>query len=259
MPDKKLFALIGNPVFHSKSPDIFNSIFKKINYNASYSKLACESVEEVLPLFKKFKLSGMNITAPYKEKIIPFLDIIDKEALIIGAVNTVVKINNKLKGYNTDYIGVINTFKQYGINVLKKKCLILGAGGAAKAAVYALKNMGAEIEIINRTYNKAVLIAKKFNCKATHISEIEKSVKNAEIIVSSLSPDVNIINEDWLKLRHIIFDANYKASVLSDLALKKGCKIIKGEDWLINQAIPAFKLFTGINAEKFFVTNHIIK
>lgn len=238
---KQRFAVVGNPALHSKSPQIFNAAFKKIGVEACYTRILARSTNEAVSLFKDLNLSGFNVTAPFKEEIIPLLDEIDPIAEKIGSVNTVVCKNGKLIGHNTDYLGVINSLP----DLKNKKALLLGAGGAAKAACFGLVKEGAEVTVINRTYKKAVQLAKQYGCVAKPIEEIQQQLEIADIIVNTLPAGVKIIeNQSFIK-QFVFLDANYSNSAYQKLAENQNVLFISGENWLLNQAFPAFEIFIG--------------
>ncbi len=245
MSDKKLFAVTGNPVLHSKSPHIFNAAFKKMEINAIYFRLAAANPIEASWLFKNIGLSGMNVTAPFKESFMPLLDNVDENALHVGGVNTIVKEGDELKGYNTDYLGVVNALKDRQINIKGKKCLVIGAGGAGKAAAYGLSKEGGDVTIVNRTYEKAQQVGRKYNCEVQPIEELRKIMKIAAIVISTVSSEDKIVDPKWLRRKQVIFNANYKSDSFEKEAAEQGCIYLKGEEWLLHQAIPAFKLFLG--------------
>ncbi len=260
--NKELFAVAGNPIIHSKSPIIFNSIFKKENYDGRYTRILCESSREIIELQKILNIKGLNITSPFKKSILPYLDKISPIAKKIGSVNTILQKNNELIGFNTDVIGVQNSFRYYNIPVKKKQILIIGAGGAGKAAAFAVKEMGGSVSIVNRTFAKAQEIANLLEIDVYRIENLPELVQNSDIIISCLLPNVDIIQKKWLSKDTIIFDANYKSSSLIEKAETIGCQIIKGIDWLIFQAIPAIKMFTGLEAnynqvEKYLAENQL--
>ena len=240
---EKHFTVTGNPVLHSKSPLIFNSIFRQLDVNAVYTRLAAYNPLEALSLFRKLKLTGMNVTAPFKKTIMPFLDSIEDAASAIGGVNTIVREGDRLRGYNTDHIGVSRSLQNRGIIVAGKKCLVLGAGGAGRAAVYGLSKEKAEVILVNRTHEKAVRAAGELGCRAEKIEMLETLLRDADLLISTLSAAIDIIPGTWLPARLIVFDANYKKSPLSLKAEERGCVVLKGEEWLLNQAIPAYRLF----------------
>jgi len=240
---EKRFAVTGNPVLHSKSPLIFNSLFRGLAIDAVYTRLAARKPLEALSLFRKLGLIGMNVTAPFKKSIMPFLDSVENAASTIGGVNTVVREGDRLKGYNTDHIGVSQSLKNRDITVDGKKCVVLGAGGAGRAAVYGLLKEKAEVILVNRTYEKAVRTAGELGCRAEKIEMLEPLLQEADLFISTLAASVDIIPGKWLPAKLLVFDANYKKSPLSRKAEECGCRVIKGEEWLLNQAIPAYRLF----------------
>ncbi len=240
-----MLAVTGNPVLHSKSPLIFNTIFFHLSVDAIYGRIAAADAGEAMFLFKELDLTGMNVTAPFKNSIIDHLDSVDPAAIKIGGVNTVVRENNSLKGYNTDHLGVTESLKNRGIEIEGKQCVVLGAGGAGRAAVYGLVKKKGEVTIVNRTYEKAIEVARSFGCKTKKVEMLKSLLKNSYILVSTLSSTIDIIPAEWLQQKLVVFDANYKKSPLSQKAEAKGCAVIKGEEWLLNQAIPAYRHFLG--------------
>jgi shikimate dehydrogenase len=247
MSREKLLAVTGNPVLHSKSPLIFNTIFHHLSMDASciYGRIAAADVGEAMFLFNELGLTGMNVTTPFKNSIIDQLDFVDPAAEKIGGVNTVVRENDHIKGYNTDHLGVTDSLKNRGIEIEGKKCVVLGAGGAGRAAVYGLVKKKGLVTIVNRTYDKAVEVARAFGCKTKKMEMLKSLLKNSEILISTLSSTIDIIPAEWLHQKLVVFDANYKKSPLSQKAETKGCTVIRGEEWLLNQAIPAYKYFLG--------------
>jgi shikimate dehydrogenase len=151
----KFLFVIGYPVEHSKSPEIHNKVLDSLGLLGDYiyAKAEIKKIEDVKKLIKMDSFHGASITMPHKEKIIPYLDEISKEALFIEAVNTIVKKNNKIYGYNTDWYGVKKTLEtEIPKKELKKKeVLIIGSGGAAKSIVYALKELDMKITIFSRS------------------------------------------------------------------------------------------------------------
>lgn len=250
MTQTKLLAVTGNPVLHSKSPNIFNSAFASMEIDATYFRLAANTAAQAVATFKSLGLTGMNVTAPFKEEIIPELDWIHPDALLIGGVNTVVNEEGVLKGYNTDHFGVAQSLIDAGVVLQDTKCIVIGAGGAGRAAAFGMINKGAQVTIVNRTVAKAQDAAEKFGCNYAGLDRLEDLMKENTIVVFSLSQNINPIQEDWINSHHVIFDANYKASPFTETAKKKGCAIVQGLSWLLNQAIPAFRLFLGTDPDK---------
>jgi shikimate dehydrogenase len=250
MNNTKLLAVTGNPVLHSKSPNMFNHVFDAMQIDAAYFRLAANSASEAVATFKSLGLTGMNVTAPFKEEIIKELDWVHEDAKLIGGVNTVVCDDGILKGYNTDHFGVAQSLIDAGVVLRDTKCIVVGAGGAGRAAAFGMINKGADVTIVNRTVEKARDCAKKFGCKYASLEDITQLIDDTKVIVFSLSQNVNIIPEEYIKPHHIIFDANYKASQTAIIAKERGCTVIQGLDWLLNQAIPAFRLFFGFDPDR---------
>lgn len=146
------YALLGRRLAHSYSKIIHELIYKKSNIAASYElyELEIEELEEAINKLRLGIYNGYNVTIPYKEEIMKYLDIIDPNALKIGSVNTVALENGKVVGYNTDYYGFIQELEYYNINPKNKDCYILGTGGAAKALFRALETMGGNTTYVSR-------------------------------------------------------------------------------------------------------------
>ncbi len=251
MSKTKLFAVAGKPVIHSHSPQIFNFFFQAQQIDAAYFRLTAVNGQEVIQIAKAIGLRGFNVTAPFKSEIMEFMDDLSEEALAIGAVNTVVSENGRLKGYNTDYLGVQITLKNNGIDLMHKKFAILGAGGAAIAAACgALWGEAGRVVLLNRTTEKAKEAAQRLGCDYAPLNKIGETLKNSDILVSCISTNQRVVSPEMLDRNLIVLDANYKDSQLKSDAEKKGCRFFSGKQWLVNQAIPAFSLFTGLNVAK---------
>ncbi|MGB3863328.1 MAG: shikimate kinase [Candidatus Aminicenantaceae bacterium] len=245
-----IFAVTGNPVLHSKSPLLFNRLFQDNKEKAVYIRISAESTSETIFLFKDIDLSGMNVTSPFKQTLLQKLDKTGPAAAAIGAVNTVVKDGGLLKGFNTDHVGVTSSLKGLGLRLQERNCLVLGAGGAGRAAAYGLIQEGANVILANRTYDKAVQAAEKLGCQAIPLDDLRALLNKTEIVVSALAPRINPIQKEWLRPSHVVLDANYPHSPLSTMAQSQDCTVIRGEEWLLNQAIPVYKLFTGREANR---------
>jgi len=244
----KRFAIFGQPVLHSKSPLIHNRWFRENNIAAHYSRVIADDALAALSLGYKLNLRGANVTAPFKEKVIPALVQLSPEAESIRAVNTLIYNGPNIYGYNTDVIGVRRAFELNQISLQGKKVLMVGAGGAARAVVSALKTAGAIITVINRPDEMASALAKTFDLQWTPFENLADSVRNTQVIITALPPGVRVIEPEWLNSRQIIMDANYKNSEMEPLAKAVGAQFIPGTVWLTEQARPAYELFTGSQA-----------
>lgn len=234
----KIFGVLGKPVLHSKSPHIFDYLSEKAGYNGHYLRINSPSCSHFIEFAKRINMSGFNVTSPYKEGIIPLLDKLDKTAIEIGAVNTVKVIDGEMIGYNTDWYGVVMSFISNGIDINGKECVVLGAGGAAKAAVYGLKKYSDNITIINRTEKKAKELSKQFECKWTNFNNLKNVCLNADIIVNTI-PEFELG-----------FDTN--AKILSADYRNENNTELNGVHWLYYQAIKSFEIFTDIELDEPF-------
>ena len=162
----KKYLVIGNPIEHSLSPKLHNYWFKKNNINAVYDKKQIEeqNIKEIISEMRNGKIDGINITVPFKQLIIPFVDELSSEAEESQSVNTIFKENNKVLGHNTDISGFELAIRKKGYNIKDKKVFILGAGGVVPSIILALRKMGAaKIILSNRTQSKAEKIKKTFS------------------------------------------------------------------------------------------------
>lgn len=237
------FAVFGNPILHSRSPQIFRSVFSTQNLNAGYTRIHPQSAEKLVSFIKLLGLRGANVTAPFKMAVMPLLEELSPQAKAIGAVNTIVNTNGYLVGHNTDWMGVIGSLKHEGIPLKNAKCLIVGAGGAARAAAYGLAQEGVTLFITNRTFQKAEQIAADFGATAIPFNQLSTH-QRFDIIISTLPPIDQISFLDKLHCQ-VLFDVNYHTSKITDWALSKGIRTIGGEQWLIHQAKGSFTHFFG--------------
>jgi len=244
------FTILGNPVSHSKSPDLFKAAYPD-QPELSYDSNLPGSPEECIKILKE-NYNGGNITAPFKEGVYSLADESSEIASFIGAANMAIVSKGKIKVDNSDHYGVIESFKEFGIDLRNKSCLLLGIGGAGKAAAFALNKAGAKLTIANRTPEKAENYAAKLNSKAISISDKDfaKCVRNSEIIVNTLYSDIDIIDANMLNPNQVILDASYIGSSLLEKAKKINCLTIDGRYWVYHQAVYCFKIFTGIEPDK---------
>ncbi|MEY3049806.1 MAG: shikimate dehydrogenase [Bacteroidota bacterium] len=142
------FGLVGYPLTHSFSPDFFKTFFYQNNIDASYSLIELATIEKI-KIVLRANYQGLNVTIPYKEEIIPYLDEIDAEARAIGAVNTIVFKDGKSTGFNTDAFGFQQSIKPF-LTFEHERALILGTGGSSKAVAHVLKNLGIQVNFLSR-------------------------------------------------------------------------------------------------------------
>ncbi|MBN1968594.1 MAG: type I 3-dehydroquinate dehydratase [Candidatus Delongbacteria bacterium] len=236
-----LYGVIGNPIAHSRSPEIYNYYFSHFNINSHYTRLCSDNGNLPLALIRDLNLKGFNITAPYKEDVYDLCKDLSSDAKACEAVNTVKFFNSYWSGENSDPFGVIKSLQDLNIDFSFSKILILGAGGAAKAAAYALKNH--QTSVINRTNEKASDLSIKFNLKFIKFKDLDLAIKNHDIIINTVTKN-DLIKSDLIDSKHIIFDASYTSGVLKQMCDAKNAIYISGLPWLINQAKKAFSFFS---------------
>ena len=243
----ELFAVAGHPVFHSQSPALFNRAFSAAAYSGAYVRLAARSPEEAMSFFHELGLRGMNVTAPFKAGILRLVDETDDAAVRIGAVNAVVADGRRTIGFNTDHQGVVGALKTHGVAIPGGNFVVLGAGGAGRAAAFGLTGEGATVTVVNRTAESADRAAADFSCRAGRMEDLGELLRAAQGLVSTISAPETPVDAEWLREDLVVLDAFYPLSPLARAAEKKGCRVIRGEDWLLHQALPAYRLFTGLN------------
>jgi len=247
----KIFAVAGKPIMHSMSPPMQNAGFRKLGLECVYTRIAAPNAMEALNTAMQIGMSGINVTAPFKEDILRLSDSADKTAKGMGASNTLLIEKGKTRAYNVDGEGVVRAFEKNGISIKGKNAVVLGAGGAAMAAAHALAAHGAKVTIANRTLSKAMLLAKKIGCGfcALEGEEFANALSNAQIVVSTLSTADRVIQPGLLGGQMALLDAVYaKKTALSTDAEKLGIKVIDGKQWLLWQGVAAFELFTKKHA-----------
>ncbi len=263
----RLMGVIGNPIEHSISPQLHNTINTLLNVDAVYVpfKVEKDDLENAVKGIKALNLVGVNVTVPYKKEIIKFLDDKTKEALLMGAVNTVKNIDGRLYGYNTDAEGFSRSFKEEaGTGFKGKKVVIIGAGGAARAIAVKIAIEGAEkISIVNRTVSKAQDIAEIISnnygteviCYGPKDAGFKEDFHKGDIIINTTSAgmfpnvDESPVGKGFVfSENQIVYDVIYNPSKTKFLkkAEKSGCKVINGLGMLFYQGISAYEIWTGI-------------
>lgn len=258
---KKLFAVIGDPIGHSMSPIMHNDLFSFYQIDASYLpfQVKKEDLQDAVKGLKAIGIGGFNVTVPHKNAIIPFLDEVDELAASIGAVNTVVNENGRLKGYNTDGPGFLKGLQNFIPSTEEKRILIVGAGGAARAIYFTLaKEKPATIDIANRTIAKAQSLIDEcpYSVSSTALSleEAGRNLGNYDLLVQTtligMAPKVE---EQPLDLSNLKKQAHVCDIIYNPLQTKflhdasnRGANIQNGIDMFIYQGALAFEKWTGI-------------
>ena len=249
----KKHLIIGNPISHSLSPKLHNYWFKENRINGEYNKLLLKDneIELLIQKIKSKELHGMNVTVPYKQTVIPFLESLSETAKITNSVNTILNIDGKIHGDNTDVFGFQESLSKKNIDLKNKDAFIFGAGGVVPSIILALINLNIKkIYLSNRTLENANLIKDKFN----FIEVIEwGKITNCDLFINSTSVGLKKneslgLNFENIKEKKIFYDVIYNPHKTSFLleAEKKGHKIINGRDMFLYQAQKAFSLWHNL-------------
>ncbi len=260
----KLCIIIGDPVQHSLSPRMHNAAYKALGIDDQFvftaSTIKPQDLETVISALKVMNVRGITCTIPHKIEVMKYLDEIDETAVQIGAVNTVVNTNGKLKGYNTDWLGTVTPLEKH-TSLSGKKVALVGAGGAAHAMGFGVLSKGAKLTIFNRTLEKAEELVQTFKQKGFELvsaksTEQISKIAEYDIILNATSLGMGEhlnktpVAKEFLRKEHIVFDAvyvPYETRLLKEAA-EVGATIIHGTDMLLYQGIPQFELYTGQKA-----------
>ena len=240
------FGLIGKSLSHSFSKTYFEKKFNDLNLiNHTYQNFELNTIFEIENVLKTPNLKGLNVTNPYKEVIIPFLDELTADAKQIGAVNCIKISNEKTIGYNTDFYGFAQSIKPF-LEPQHNKALILGTGGAAKAVEYALKNIGVEVYFVTSSAVKKNNTTFFYNELNNHIFNAFKLIVNTTPV--GLFPNINDapkIPYNLITANHLCYDLIYNPS--ETLFLKKakeqGALIVNGYSMLQLQAEKSWEIW----------------
>jgi len=245
----RVYGVVGDPVAHSLSPAIMNAAFRRENVNAVYVALHAKALKDLLSCVREIPIHGLSITMPYKEAIVPHLDNTDLHTNKIGACNTVVRAQDgKLYGFNTDAAGVVRPLEQR-IALEGAKILILGSGGAARAAVFGLKERGSEVYILNRSAAPAQKLARQARARTIKRADLKKHA--FDVIINATPVGLGNTRDTPLQEGEIntkiIFDMVYDPGETRLLALARarGAQVIPGIEMFVHQAARQFEIWTG--------------
>jgi shikimate dehydrogenase len=261
-------VLIGWPIRHSISPAIHNAAFQALGRNGNYSLLPVEHEEDLGRILAGLKADpdwiGANVTVPYKEKILPFLDRLEGAAADLKAVNTVVRKGDQLVGHNTDMPGFLADLKRNGMDFQAKPALVIGSGGAARAVVLGLVESGCPITLIAVIRDQARTLARELGRGRVEVlgwqdSGVSEKIRSANLIVNTspvgMWPDVEATPrpaEIDFPLTANVYDLVYNPIETRFLreAKSRGIKTASGLGMLVEQGALAFELWTGAAAPR---------
>jgi shikimate dehydrogenase len=249
----ELYGVVGNPIVHSLSPAMHNAAFLASGRNAVYVAFEARDLEGCIRGIRALGIRGVSVTIPHKSAVIPFLDEVDCLAKRIGAVNTVVNDRDNLVGYNTDAVGARMALEEK-IELPGRTCLIIGAGGAARAIGFMLRDHGVHLIISNRSHQRGEDLAGALECPFVPLREAKGM--QADLLIQTTPvgmyphEDHCSISPDVLREGMVVMDVIYnpRETRLLKIARARGCLTIDGLGMFIHQGAEQFRLWTGLEA-----------
>ncbi|MGE5380404.1 MAG: shikimate dehydrogenase [Methylocystaceae bacterium] len=257
-----IMGLIGYPLSHSLSPLMQNQALTYLNFDGIYLPLPADDLAAGMAAVRTFGWRGVNVTIPYKEAVIPYLDDLSDEAAACGAVNLILNDRGVLTGYNTDGLGFLDALASAGCGAAGLRCTILGAGGAARAVAYSLARAGAEsITVVNRSLDRAVGITKMLekkthaNSQAVSWEEAARNVWRATDLLINATPlgmypeidtcpDIDLNSLPWdCMVADLVY--NPVQTRLLQEAEQRGLTTLPGTEMLVYQGARSFEYLTG--------------
>ena len=246
----RVYGVVGDPIAHSLSPAIMNAAFRRENVNGVYLGLHAKTLKDLLNCVREIPIHGISVTMPYKEAILPYLDNTDAHTTKIGACNTVVRAQDgKLYGFNTDAAGIVRPLERRLSTLEGARILVIGAGGAARAAVFGLKERGCEVYILNRSLGPAKKLAHQAHARIMKRPDLKKLA--FDVIINATPVGMGNTKESPLQDKEInaryVFDMIYDPAEtrLLKLAKERGAQIIPGIEMFVHQAARQFEIWTG--------------
>ncbi|MFP5277388.1 MAG: shikimate dehydrogenase [Acidobacteriota bacterium] len=249
-PATRVYGVVGNPVTHSLSPLIHNLAFRRETVNAVFLALQATEMADVLRLVEEIPLHGLAVTMPFKGQILKHLANTDNLSEKIGACNTVVRaLEGKLYGFNTDVAAIVRPLERR-LPLRGARVLVLGAGGAARAAVFGLKDKGAEVTILNRTPEAAQKLARQAKARTIKYEQLGKA--SFDVILNATPIGMrDHTQQSWLKPEQLnarlVFEMVYNPieTPLLRMAREKGLAVVTGVEMFVQQGARQFEIWTG--------------
>ncbi len=246
----RVYGVVGDPIAHSLSPAIMNAAFRRENVNAVFLALHAKTLKDLLTCVREIPIHGISVTMPYKEAILHHLDNTDSHTSKIGACNTVVRAQDgKLYGFNTDAAGVVRPLERRLSSLEGARILVLGAGGAARAAVFGLKERGSEVYILNRSLAPAKKLAHQARARLVKRPDLKQLA--FDVIINATPVGMGNTRESPLQEKEInaryVFDMVYDPAEtrLLKMAKERGAQVIPGIEMFVHQAARQFEIWTG--------------
>jgi 3-dehydroquinate dehydratase/shikimate dehydrogenase len=245
----QVYGVAGDPVEHSLSPVMMNAAFRREAVNAVYLSLHAKNLKDLLSCVRDIPIRGLSMTMPYKQDIVEELENSDPLTRQIGACNTVVRsLDGKLYGFNTDVGGIVTPLEQR-LHLAGVRVLVMGAGGAARAAVFGLKAKGAEVLVANRTPEKAQALARQ--AKAKYLKRADIAKNTFDVIINATPVGMNNGKHSPLEDKELntkyVFDLVYNTpeTKLMKMARAKNIQVISGLEMFVQQGARQFEIWTG--------------
>ena len=250
----ELYGIIGNPVRHSLSPVIHNGAFRRMGLNAVYLAFEVDDLRDAMKGIRGLGVRGLSVTIPFKTRVLPYLDHVEELAGRIGAVNTLSAEAGKLVGYNTDCCGALEALEEKA-DVRGKTVILLGAGGAARAIGFGLKEKGCRVIIFNRSQERAGLLAEELGCEHRPLSSYNEM--DGDILINATSVGMcpldmeTPVPKEVLREGMVVMDIVYKPvrTRLLREAEVRGCLTIDGLEMLARQGAGQIDIWTGRRQE----------
>lgn len=247
MPLHGLYAVIGNPCLHSRSPELFTALFAACGVDGVYTRIEWPDLDAIMAQVRMAGVKGLSVTIPFKSDCMQYCDEVTADAQAIGAVNTIIRCGDHMVGTNTDWMGI----RQPLCGTAPGNAVVFGAGGAARAAVYALQDLGMAVTVLNRTEERARSIAQHFGCGYGTPGAYDP--EETDVIVNATPVGMegrggSILGACDLRAHQTVFDLVYTPPETDLLrqARGAGCRCISGTEMFVYQAQEQMRLFTGI-------------
>jgi shikimate dehydrogenase len=248
----KIYGVLGNPIGHSLSPVMHNAAFRAAGVNALYGAFEPSDLKGSIGGMRALGIRGMSVTIPFKTSVISHLDELDSLAEQIGAVNTIVNVNGRLKGYNTDGLGAMKALEAK-IDLAGKRCVLVGAGGAARGIGFVAREKGMELVVAARSMERGQALADFLGCPFILLERIREI--RADVLIQTtpvgMFPHENVspVPKEMLQKNMVVMDAIYNPleTRLLKSARAKGCTTISGLEMFIHQGAEQFRLWTGLD------------
>lgn len=258
-PLTRVYAVAGNPCNHSLSPILFNRLFANYRINCHYTRLCWPDFGEIIRESKKIGIRGLSVTIPFKTEALTCTDEADEHATAIGACNTLVMCDNTTSGFNTDWTGIRDPLS----HLKGSRAVVIGAGGAAAAAVYAVQSLDMDVTVLARSPQNAAGLSERFSVPVKPMSGFSEAKPDVVINATPVgmgSDSRSPVDVSMLKRGMTVFDLVYTPAdtPLLIAARNAGCITIPGTEMFVRQACAQFRCFTGIEVPPAIVRGYVI-